>query len=973
MVRYVRPGEEGKPAPAPGVVRRRLLLGPYLVAVLALVSGLAAAGFVLAPVVEHQATYHWNATPGDDAAGLPLNPYRPKELHLTVPCSVIDGAAQGRRVPLVATTRSDAGSSAAGGSATGLALDVAGGRLLVRSQGQVVLATRADWGRCEAVEVTMTPARSTVVVDGRSLLDLSGDRRPTVRGFFTSGDVAGLAAVVVADTRYDTSPTPGKVLLGLLAVTALAGAVLLLALRQPRRWPRFRAGSVGPQLFRWAARITRLDVVVAVALGYSVVVGPVTDDDGFIARIISTPAVSGFVGNYVRWNNTPEAPFGWFYELYAGWSRVSVEPMWLRIPPLLLGLVSWWVLGHLLLPRLLTRPALSVKVGVAAAFVNFWICFGNTLRPEPWVALGLAGVMLLIDIALVRRNLAVLGIAATTAALAVGVGPTGIVAFGPFLIAAPRLVRWLRSMAWSQRLTGVLVVLAGVGVVAVPMFADQSLAAVRAGTAIRTGLGPNYPWWEDWRRYVKLTHAPFTKQWAVYAVAVAVSFAAVVALRAPRVAGTRRAMQTLALGSTALVPPLMALAPTKLNHHFGALMLVGPLVVGLALHMLRGRPQLTPVLWGGAVASLAVGLSAALVAPSNWWELSRLGIPDAARPQQIGGVELAPPTLVIGVVLAVAVVFVGRATGHRRNGGPLLVFSPVAELLLVGLAVTLVLTQLVTFSYAAASRTDRYTLAAANLHTLAGNNCLLENTVQVEPDPRVAALPAGNGASDFAAPKTLQLPTWAPDTERGTWRSGWFTLPEPVRDGSVPLVVRVRGLTEKRVVRVEFDAGRAIRFEPGDPHQFIDRHIALPDRGAAPRRIRMSATWSGGRGQLAVAVPREQRWTSVRELSRRASVTASWELAFFTPCLTPPAETAGSVSVPRYWLTRESVLNELEWTPHAGGPLVGLRDLVTVEPLPTRIAGDTTDPTMSTLRVYALIPRYTSLIDQPERSTVDQR
>ena len=705
---------------------RVFLLGPSVGVVLALVSGLASAGFVLAPVVEHSATYRWQATPGDDAAALPLNPYRPVELLLTVPCSVVDRAESGPTQPVVTTTRGTAG------SAMNLAVEVVSGRLTVRSRGQQLVSTTRRWEDCTALEIRLTSSRSTVSVDGRPLSDLAGDHCPLVRGFFTSSDVAGLHAVVVADTQYDTSPTWVKVMLGAVAVATLAGALLSIILRRPARSSSLRPAVTSRPARRSTARAWLLDGVVAVVLVYLAVVGPVTDDDGFIARIIRTRAASGFVGNYARWNNTPEAPFGWIYELYAGWSRVSFEPIWLRIPPLLLGLVSWWLLARLLLPRLLMRPALSVRVGIAAAFITFWICFGNTLRPEPWVALGLAVVMMLVDIAIVRRNLAVLALAATAAAMTLGVGPSGLVAFGPFLAAAPRLVRWFRAMAGWERVTGVLVILAGVAVATVPMFADQSLAAVRSGTAIRTGFGPSFPWWEDWRRYVRLTEAPFAKQWG----GIPGHGRGIPGRRCGAEvwpgSGVRRSMERMTLGSAALVAPLMALAPTKLSHHFGALMLVGPLVVGLALHVLHDRPS--PLLSGGAVAGLAVGLGAALIAPNDWWELSKLGIPNAAGAQELGGVALAAPVMAVGVLTGIVVAFVGTFMNPRGDLGRHALSIPIVGLLTLGLAIVLV-AELGSFGYAAARRAGRYTLAAENLHALVQDRCLLEDTISSRTRP----------------------------------------------------------------------------------------------------------------------------------------------------------------------------------------------------------------------------------------------
>ena len=111
---------------------------------------------------------------------------------------------------------------------------------------------------------------------------------------------------------------------------------------------------------------------------------------------------------------------------------------------------------------------------------------------------------------------------------------------------------------------------------------------------------------------------------------------------------------------------------------------------------------------------------------------------------------------------------------------------------------------------------------------------------------------------------------------------------------------------------------------------------------------------------------------SLRELSQRASVTASWKVAFFMPCLTPAPEVAGAVAVPQYWLSRESVVNEMEWARNQGGPFAGLRDLVRIEPLPTQVEGDAREPTMRSLQLYKLTPRYTSLVDNPHRTSVIQ-
>ena len=64
---------------------------------------------------------------------------------------------------------------------------------------------------------------------------------------------------------------------------------------------------------------TGRDVVVVAGLAVWAVIGSQTSDDGYILGIARARESAGYIGNYYRWFNVPEAPFGWFYELYAAW------------------------------------------------------------------------------------------------------------------------------------------------------------------------------------------------------------------------------------------------------------------------------------------------------------------------------------------------------------------------------------------------------------------------------------------------------------------------------------------------------------------------------------------------------------------------------------------------------------------------------------------------------------------------------
>ena len=665
----------------------------------AAVSVVASLLFVVAPVVQQTSTYSWVGTSSDRAAALPLNPYRPARIEVSAPCPTITSADGW----VWSTTRNPA--------AEGLVLKRSGTYIVVQSRGVTMTPLLLPPG-CARVSALVDTDGLVVAVDGVRLAERQGDLRPVVSGFWSSGGGIGpdgVRAEVQADTRFETSPSVVKVGLGIVAVGSALLALLVLVAALPAR----RAESIALRA-RWlttAAWSKAADAAVAALLVAVALVGPVTDDDGFIARILRTRLQSGFVGNYARWNNTPEAPFGWFYELYAAWARVSFAPVWLRVWPLLLGLGAWLVLRHLLLPRLIARATPTVVAGTAASFVLLWMSFGNSVRPEPWFALGLGLSVLLVDSAVSRRSVVLLAGAGLVAGLSTAAGPAGLSAFAPFLVALPRLLRWARTVRPVHLAVTVLVLTSSVAVVAVPMFLDQSLAAVRAATTLRTTEGPSFPWWEDWRRYGALTAAPSAKPWSVNAVGLAAAFAGVLLVRGTRIPGIRRSMLTLTAGSVAVGLLLIGLSPTKLNHHFGSLMVIGPLAVGGVLHALSTQTRLGPRVAGVSISVLAVAVGLALARPNNWWELSRAGLADTVSAPHLGAVPLATPVMVLGIVAGLVVIGVGvlRSRAVRSK-------VPYAGLLALGMAAVLVV-QLGGFVAAVPARTGRYTLGGANLAT----------------------------------------------------------------------------------------------------------------------------------------------------------------------------------------------------------------------------------------------------------------
>ena len=154
------------------------------------------------------------------------------------------------------------------------------------------------------------------------MLTRTGDVRPDVAGAF-SDLPAGVSLGLTADTRFQTTISPVKAALAVVAVLALLGMLVALGWADRAAGPRVRGGR-GWGCCGGAGRPRLADLVVdCVVLGLWWIVGAITVDDGYIAGIVRGRGDNGFIGNVYRWLNAPEAPFSWFYDLYYGgrWSR----------------------------------------------------------------------------------------------------------------------------------------------------------------------------------------------------------------------------------------------------------------------------------------------------------------------------------------------------------------------------------------------------------------------------------------------------------------------------------------------------------------------------------------------------------------------------------------------------------------------------------------------------------------------------
>ena len=187
---------------------------------------------------------------------------------------------------------------------------------------------------------------------------------------------------------------------------------------------------------RWWS-LSPLDGVVTAVLVWWHFVGANTADDGYILTMARVSEHAGYMANYYRWFGTPEAPFGWYYDLLALWAHVSTNSVWMRLPTLAMALACWWVISREVLPRL----GHAVKTSQAAAwtaaglFLAFWLPLNNGLRPEPIIALGILLTWCSVERGVATSRLLPVAIAIIIGALTLFSGPTGIAAVGALLVA----------------------------------------------------------------------------------------------------------------------------------------------------------------------------------------------------------------------------------------------------------------------------------------------------------------------------------------------------------------------------------------------------------------------------------------------------------------------------------------------------------------------------------------------------------
>ncbi|MEV4647651.1 arabinosyltransferase domain-containing protein [Saccharopolyspora sp. NPDC049357] len=741
---------------------RRLKLFASVLGVLGTVLALAVP---FLPVNHDVTTLKWPTAEGTKSVSAPLVGYSPLWLNAEVPC--VSARSLDARTNGAAVLLSTNPPSSDYGKLTGLTLQVDNGQLTLLTKGQQVGTAAIPAGDC-SISLRSDGYGSTASVGDQSIANLRGDQRPQLTGVYSSiddrlDDVRGLSFEARVDTRYESQATSLKLAVIALTVLAFLGSVICLRrldVRAGRRPPKWLAIGWWKPTFR--------DVAVIGSLLVWWVVGAMTSDDGYILNIARARESFGYVSNYYRWFGVPEAPFGWFYELYSVWVQVSTATPWVRLPALLMGIVSWLLISREVLPRLGQEVRRSNAAGWAAAavFLAFWLPYNNGLRPEPVVVLFSLLALCAVERAVATDRLMPAALGLVVAALSVGANPHGMVSVLPFVAALKPLFRLVRKRALEFGWLPVLAPIASSGFVILTLvFADQTWQSVMDATDLRTDIGPSQSWYEELSRY-NLLFSPtadgsMTRRFPVLLVILCLATCAVVLLRRGRIRGAALGPSRRLLAISAMSFGVLVLTPTKWSHHFGIFAATGG-----ALAALTALATSTTVLRSkrnraAFFAGLMVILAFAATGPNAWWYVSGWGVPWYNMPPQLKGRHLSTILLIIAfIALVVAFIEHLRIDEHnpkvvderfsreeRRSRALRMGTAPLSIL-----CALLVLFELANFGKVIQKQWGSYSLGSDNIKQIVGTSCGLSDYIYVETNPQSGMLRVAGEQPATAAP-----------------------------------------------------------------------------------------------------------------------------------------------------------------------------------------------------------------------------
>ncbi|MGH3968789.1 MAG: arabinosyltransferase domain-containing protein, partial [Mycobacterium sp.] len=567
------------------------------------------------------------------------------------------------------------------------------------------------------------------------------DFRPQIVGVFTdlSGPAPpGLTFASTIDTRYSNSPTPLKLAAMILGITLTITALIALHILDTADTTR-RRRFLPP---RWWS-ISGLDALVAAVLVWWHFVGANTADDGYILTMARVSEHAGYMANYYRWFGTPEAPFGWYYDLLALWAHVTTASVWMRLPTLVMALACWWVISREVIPRLghAVKGSRGAAWTAAGVFLAFWLPLNNGLRPESIIALGILLTWCSVERAVATSRLLPVAVACIIGALTLFSGPTGIASIGALLVAIGplRTILHRRSKRFGV-LPLVAPIVAAVTVTVILIFRDQTFAGELQASMLKSAVGPSLSWFDEHIRYERLFMASpdgsVGRRFAVLALLVALGVSVAMSLRKGRIPGTAAGPTRRIIGITVISFIAMMFTPTKWTHHFGVFAgLAGSLgalaAVAVTAAAMRSRRNRTLF---AALVLFVVALSFASV--NGWWYVSNFGVPwSNAFPEWHFGFT----TMLLGLTVLVLLVaawfhFVNNGDGPGR-GMPRIMRSP------LGIAAwVLVFFEVLSLTLGMTDQYPAWSVGRSNLQALTGKTCAMADDVLVEQHPNAGML-----------------------------------------------------------------------------------------------------------------------------------------------------------------------------------------------------------------------------------------
>jgi arabinosyltransferase C len=736
------------------IARYVAVIAGLLGTILAIVTGVL-------PVNQTTAQLTWPQNAAFNSVEAPLIGYVATELNVTVPCEAARGLAgpqNAGKTVLLSTVPKQAPKA------------VDRGLLIERTNDELVLVVRNVAVVTAPLSQVLTPAcqRLTFTAHADRVTaefvgltqgpnaehpgsPLRGERsgydfRPQIVGVFTdlSGPTpSGLSFSATVDTRYSTSPTLLKLVAMILGVVMTAVSLVALHVLDTADGTKHRRFLPA----RWWS-IGGLDALVIAVLVWWHFVGANTSDDGYILTMARVSEHAGYMANYYRWFGTPEAPFGWYYDLLALWAHVTTASVWMRLPTLAMALTCWWLISREVMPRLgqAVKRSRAAAWTAAGMFLAVWLPLDNGLRPEPIIALGILLTWCSIERAVATSRLLPVAVACVIGALTLFSGPTGIASIGALLVAIGplRTILHRRSKQFGL-LPLVAPIVAAVTVTGILIFRDQTLASESQASMLKRAVGPSLSWFDEHIRYERLFMASpdgsVARRFAVLAVVLALAISVAMSLRKGRIPGTATGPSRRIVGITIISFLAMMFTPTKWTHHFGVFAgLAGSLgalaavaVTAESMHSRRNR-----TVFAAAVLFL-VALSFASV--NGWWYVSNFGVPWS---NSFPAWRYAFATALLALTVLVLLLSAWFHFVATDNGPPKTrIGTRVAGIVQSPLAIAtwvLVIFEVVSLTAAMATQYPAWSVGRSNLQALTGKTCELAEDVLVEQDPNAGML-----------------------------------------------------------------------------------------------------------------------------------------------------------------------------------------------------------------------------------------